>query len=129
MAEFLSELDIALRKDSDSIYILKSPLIYLSDIVGKIVVNKDFQTDCASVPRLPIAYALFGDRAHRESVIHDYLYRCDSQPQATYSEANRVFLEAMKLRGKGFFVRHGMFLGVVLGGWTYWHKKKVKDKL
>jgi len=72
---------------------------------------------------------LFGDRAHRESVIHDYLYRTDSVPQATYSQANNVFLEAMRVRGKGYFVRYAMYWGVVLGGWTAYHKKRVKDKL
>jgi hypothetical protein len=129
MAEFLKGLVISLREDSDTIYVLGDNLIYESDIVGRVVVPKGFQTDFASVPRVPIAYMLFGDRAHREAVLHDYLYRIDSQPQATYSQANNVFFEAMKLRGKGFFVRYGMYWGVVLGGWTAYHKKKVSDKL
>ena len=129
MAEFLTELDISLRGDSDKVYVLKSPLIYESDILDRIVVPPGFQSDFASVPRVPIAYMLFGDRAHREAVLHDYMYRIDSQPVATYSQANCVFLEAMKVRGKNLFVRHSMYLGVVLGGWTSYHKKKVFDVL
>ena len=118
-----------MKPDSDCIYILDSPLIYLSDIVGKIMVPEEFYTDFASVPRVPIAYMLFGDRAHREAVLHDYLYRMDSKPQATYMEANGVFYEAMVVRKKSFAVRHSMYWGVVLGGWTSYHKKKVGDVL
>ena len=128
MAQFLTELDARL-KDSDNVWVLAAPLIYQSDILGKITVPEGFLTDFASVPRIPIAYILFGDRAHCESVIHDYLYRIDSVPIATYSQANNVFYEAMKVRSKGFFVRHAMYYGVVAGGWTSFHKRKVADKL
>ena len=127
MSKFLSALDG--RSVDDKLWLLLSPLHYESDILGPIKVPLGFMTDFASVPRVPIAYMLFGDRAHRESVIHDYLYRTDSVPQATYSQANDVFLEAMKVRGKGYFVRYAMYWGVVLGGWTAYHKKRVKDKL
>ena len=127
MSKFLSALDG--RSVDDKLWLLLSPLHYESDILGPIKVPLGFMTDFASVPRVPIAYMLFGDRAHRESVIHDYLYRTDSVPQATYSQANNVFLEAMKVRGKGYFVRYAMYWGVVLGGWTAYHKKRVKDRL
>ena len=135
MAKFLTELEGSLRSDSDKIWVVHSPLIYRSDILivdenlGMITVPVGFETDFASVPRVPFVYEFFGDRAHREAVIHDYLYRIDSVPQATYSQANNVFFEAMKLRGKGFVVRYGMYWGVVLGGWTAYHKKKVEDRL
>lgn len=128
MAEFITSLDCKLR-DEDSIWCLDSPLIYISDIVGKVEVPTGFETDFASVPRIPIAYMLFGDKAHCESVIHDYLYRKDSVPLVSYSQANDVFLEAMKIRGKSFFVRYSMYWGVVLGGWTAYHKKNVYDKI
>jgi hypothetical protein len=129
MAKFITELEISLKPDSDKIYILDFPLIYKSDVLGTIKVPKEFYTDFASVPRVPIAYMFFGDRAHREAVLHDYLYRLDSKPQATYMEANRVFLEAMYVRKKSFVVRYIMYLGVVLGGWASYHKRKVEDIL
>ena len=31
-------------------------------------------TDLASVPRLPLAYSLFGGRGRRAAILHDYLY-------------------------------------------------------
>jgi hypothetical protein len=128
MAKFCTDLDCKL-KDSDTIWCLGAELIFESDILGKIEVPEGFETDFASVPRIPVAYTLFGDKAHREAVIHDYLYRIDSVPQASYSQANDVFLEAMKERGKSFFVRYSMYWGVVLGGWTSYHKKLVNEKL
>ena len=128
MAEFCTDLDCKLI-NNDSVWCLNSPLVYTSDIVGKVEVPAGFETDFASVPRVPIAYSLFGDRAHREAVIHDYLYRTDSVPQVSRSKADNVFFEAMKVRGKSFFVRYSMYWGVVLGGWTAYHKKNVMEKI
>ena len=128
MSKFLTELDARL-KDDDRIWILGSPLIYESDILGRIEVPAGFNTDFASVPRLPIVYMLYGDRAHRESVVHDWLYRIDSIPPATYDQANDVFLEAMECRGKRWLVRKFMYWGVCVGGFTSYHKRFVGDKL
>ena len=127
MPKFLTELDV--RCIDDGQWILDAPLRYESDIVGIVEVPTGFQTDFASVPRVPIAYMMFGDRAHREAVLHDYLYRIDSIPVVERSQADDVFLEAMKERGKGFFVRYAMYWGVRSGGWTAYHKKMVKDNL
>jgi len=129
MSKFLSELDTRLKHGSDTVWVLKFPLIYESDILGLIDVPVDFETDFASVPRVPIIYSMWGARSHREAVLHDYLFRIDSVPQATYSQANGVFLEAMAVRNKKRVVRYPMWWGVVLGGWTAYHKKYVNDKL
>ena len=127
MARFINELDIELIKD-DKIWKLGNPLLYESDILGLIKVPVGFETDLASVPRLPFIYTMWGGKAHREGVIHDYLYRIDSEPQATYSQANEVFFEAMDCRDKPWYVRYPMWWGVVLGGWGSYHKKKVADR-
>jgi len=128
MAKFLTELDARLIKD-DKIWKLDLPLEYESDILGLITVPEGFETDLASVPRVPIVYMFWGGKAHREGVLHDYLWRVDSIPSATYSQGNAVFFEAMKCRGKPVYVRYPMWWGVVLGGWTAYHKKYVADKL
>jgi hypothetical protein len=127
MARFLTDLDV--RCINDGAWRLDNPLRYESDIVGLIDVPATFQTDFASVPRVPFFFTLFGDRAHREAVLHDYLYRSDATPPAERSQADDVFLEAMKERGKGIFVRYAMWLGVRSGGWTAYHKKRVADPL
>jgi hypothetical protein len=129
MSRFLTELCADLKPCSDNVWIIDKPLIYESDLVGIIVVPICFETDFASVPRVPIAYMAFGGRAHREAILHDYLYRSDSIPTVTFMQANKVFLEAMKVRGKSFFVRWAMYSGVVAGGYFSYHKKNVMDKI
>ena len=128
-AQFLSELDIKLT-DNDCIWTLESPLVYYSELLDvKIEVPTGFETDFASVPRVPIAYMFYGGRCHREAVIHDYLYRTNSIPVVTFMQANDVFLEAMKVRGKSWGVRFPMYWGVCSGGYFSYHKRRVEDKL
>ena len=128
MSKFLTELECRL-KDDDTVWVLDAPLVYESDLVGRIEVPAGFETDFSSVPRVPIVYMAFGDRAHREAVLHDYLYRIDAVPAATFDQANDVFLEAMECRNKSWYIRWPMFWGVCFGGSGSFHQKRVGDKL
>lgn len=125
---FISELEVRLVK-GDGIWELESPLAYWSPIAGRVQVPAGFQTDFASVPRVPVVFTLYGNRAHREGVIHDYLFRKDSIPAVGFSRANRVFLEAMECRGKPRYVRWPMYLAVCAFSYLCYHKRKVFDKL
>ncbi len=142
---FQTALDVRLKDGDDKIWIVVSPLKYWSETLDKMITvptwfeiqgeeaGKDeplyFYTDFASVPRLPIFYTLWGDRAHREAVLHDYLYRIDSIPIVTKSEADSIFREAMKSTGKPWYIRYPMYLGVKIGGLSSYHKKRVRDRL
>jgi hypothetical protein len=131
MSKFLSELHAHLL-DDDTIWELDEPLIYQSDVLEGAILNvpKKFQTDFASIPRwIPIASNALLDKAHREAVLHDYLYRKDSVPVVSESQANNVLLEAMVVRGKSIYVRKPIYWGVCIGGWTAYHKLNVVDKL
>jgi len=104
----------------DKNFKLTSGLIYNSKLLNMTLkVPSGFITDFASVPRVPIAYTLFGNKAHHESVIHDYLYRTTPH-LCTRRQADNVFKEAMTSRKKGFFVKGSMWLGVRLGGKSSW---------
>ena len=127
-AQFITQLEAKLLND-DTIWELDSPLIFLSMKVGKIHVPTGFQTDFASVPRVPLAFELYGDKAHREGVVHDYLFRKDSVPNVAYMTANRVFYEAMEVRGKPWYVRWPMYLAVCACSKLCYHRRKVYDKL
>ena len=124
--KFTTNLSIELKEDS-KVWILTSTLVYESDLIGKVSVPIGFQTDLASVPRIPIIYAMWGDRAHREAVIHDYLFRIDSFPIVSFDIANKVLLEAMKARGRPWHIRYPMYWGVCIGAHGYYHKHKVAD--
>ncbi len=129
MSEFTTDLCAELIKD-DKIWKLTKALIYWSDLLDSLVmVPAGFETDLASVPRLPIAYTFWGGKAHREAVLHDYLYRIDAEPAVSFDQANSVFLEAMEARGKSRFIRWPMYVGVCLGGRSSYHQKKVRDEL
>ena len=111
-SKFLTELEC--KEIGEGRWQLLSDLVYQSEILkGGVLVPKGFVTDFASVPRVPIAYMLFGDRAHREAVVHDFLYQ---KHVVKKSVADKVFLEAMKARGKKRAIRWAMYMGVVLGG-------------
>jgi hypothetical protein len=130
-------------KDGDRIWIVTAPLKYWSELLNRLIVvppwfeteNEEtpvqdfFETDFASVPRVPVVYEAWGDRAHREAVLHDYLYRIDSTPVVAKAIADSVFLEAMQSTGKPWYISRFMYWGVCLGGGSSYHKKKVRGKL
>ena len=125
MSEFLTELEVTLL--GDNIWRLDADLVYNSTRFGIITAPAGLQMDFCSVPRIPLVFDFFGDTCHREGVIHDYLYRIDAVPKLVRSQADYAFLEAMKCRGK--LCAYPMYLGVRIGGWTAWHKRKIGDKL
>ena len=47
----------------------------------------NMETDLASVPRLPLIFWWWGDRVHREAVLHDGTYRCGFKIYVFRSEA------------------------------------------
>lgn len=126
---FENKLHVVLKDGSDSIWILTQPLLYRSRAHGLIETPAGFETDFASVPRIPIVYRLWGDRAHREAVLHDYLFRKNAVPKLPFLECNGVFLEAMESRGVRWGIRYPMYAGVCAGGrWAY-HRRNVGDEL
>jgi hypothetical protein len=60
------------------------------------VVPKDFVTDLASVPRLPLVYLLTAGTAHAPAIVHDFQYRSPRLRRVTSkAEADSVFYEGM----------------------------------
>jgi hypothetical protein len=127
MAKFVTTLLLA--DVSDLIWKLHEPLVFDSDIVGRVIVPAGFYTDLASVPKVPLVYEAWGNRAHYEAVIHDFLYCKDSLPNVSFDQANEVFLEAMQVRGKPWYISRFMYWGVCFGGLSSYHRRNVGDKL
>ena len=132
LPQFLSELKT--QDIDDNSFFLLEPLRYYSRILnGVIEVEKGFISDGSSVPRVPIIYWFFGNRAHGESVVHDRLYRAKDHEVHIVAPsgqviikkiqkcvADAVFLEAMEARNKSLFVRKPMYWGVKFGGLSSW---------
>jgi hypothetical protein len=108
--------DIGIYGDR-TIYRLEAPLVYDNGVLV-ITVPAGIETDLASVPRVPIAYMAWGDRAHREAVLHDYLYSIGAVPDLPRSECDELFRQAMISRGNPWRIYQPMYWGVRLGGWT-----------
>ena len=92
---------------------LTEPLIFCSEF-GTIETPAGFVTDFASVPRVPLAYWLFGSRANRPATTHDDIYRSGRFPR---SLADKIFREAMAADGYLMPTRWTMFSSVRLFGW------------
>ena len=107
-----------------TVYRLLEPLIYDSG-EQVITVPAGFETDLASVPRLPIVYMMWGDRAHRESVLHDYLYRIASVPDLIRADCDALFRLAMISRDNPWWIYQPMYWGVRIGGCTSYKKLPV----
>lgn len=126
MAAFCSTLDIRLKGRKK--WITLAPLVYVSSVADRrIVVPAEFITDLASVPRLPLAYMLAGDRAPGPAVVHDYLYQLPSWGDRALADA--IFFEAMGLHqpvlgfeAENAAIRRMMWAAVRAGGWVPWNK-------
>ena len=119
MSRFLTRclLQIADNTD-DGLWILAVPLIYQSDVAGAtITVPAGFQTDLASVPRLPLVFLLAGDCAREAAVVHDYLYTSHQVDRVT---ADAVLREASAVTGVPAWRRSLMCAGVRLRGARHW---------
>lgn len=101
---------------------LLETFIYDSDVVAqRIIIPAGFVTDFASVPRVPIAYLLFGGRANSAATVHDWLYTTGMFPKR---QCDAVFYEAMRASGVRLDIAWWMWLGVAWGGGRAWREHR-----
>lgn len=115
-ARFLDPLQVAREGGR---WRLLGRLRYESALLKRTVaVPAGFDTDFASVPRLPFMFWFLGARVYAPAVIHDFLYRTACESRA---DADAVFYEAMDAaREVGPIARWIMWAGVRVGGhWSY----------
>jgi hypothetical protein len=105
---------------------LAADLVYESDRLQRVItVPAGFETDFASVPRLPVVYLAAGGTARKAAVVHDYLYR---QSGVARADADAVFLEAMKASGQPAWRATLMWLGVRGFGWQFYRELEPKTE-
>ncbi len=86
-------------------------------------VPEGFETDFASVPRLPFVFLVMGDTAQRAAVLHDFMYSggVDNAGRGvTRAEADAIFRAAMEKDGLGWMRRGMMWAGVRLFGGSHY---------
>jgi len=79
---------------------LAEPLVYVARDGRTFFVPAGFETDFASVPRIPLAYWLTGDTAHLSAALHDFLCRVlHRHGLMSWAEAALHFRDAMRAEG------------------------------
>jgi hypothetical protein len=119
MSQFLTRCALEAASDQDDgRWILCKPLVYQSDVAKQtFTVPEGFETDLASVPRLPVVYLLTGDTARAAAVVHDYLY---SERKVSRKVADAVLREASEVSGVPAWRRWVMWVGVRIGGSSHY---------
>lgn len=110
------------EKEGRAVWRLLDPFIWKD-----IVVPMGFETDFASVPRLPLAYLTCGDVAHEAATVHDYLYCKDAVPNVTRKEADDTFLAIMEELGESWWRRQVMHKMVRMFAGGSFHKRNTGD--
>lgn len=123
---FLTDLDLIDRSSGRGRvrFLLQTPLVYRSRILGRIRVPAGFATDFASIPRLLWIVLPPVGAYDRAAVVHDYLY---ADGLCTREEADAVLLEAMRASGVSEGTAGVIYRGVRIGGWWAWRQHRKQD--
>lgn len=118
MDRFQLPLRVELLGDRETWRLLE-PFAYRDPDHGLIEVPAGFATDFASVPRLPLTFALLGQYGHAAAVLHDWLYGAG---KLSREAADRVFLNALRSSGIARWRAWLMWAGVRVGGASRYRK-------
>jgi hypothetical protein len=120
VSKFVGDLVVKLVKDDASgLWELTQPLVYQSDLLGKsVTVPAGFKTDFCSVPRIPFAFDLLGNRARMSGCVHDFLY---TAPHLTDRKtADCVLKEMLQIDGVNDLEAEMFYLAVRVGAASHW---------
>lgn len=119
MSEFIGRINAVLvSDDQDGLWRLLEPLSFHSDLMGRtFTAPAGFETDFCSVPRVPLAYTMLGNRARKSGAIHDWLYTVH---EVTREQADQVLREMLVLNGVSACEADQFYLAVRLFGASHW---------
>lgn len=127
-ARFLNSLRVELvdtnADDGRGLWRLTAPLLYCSALLDDVlIVPSGFETDFASVPRVPIAFLLCGDTASRAATLHDALYTAGPRGERMVPDratADALLKEAALAEGVPAWRAWLLWAGVRVGGASHW---------
>lgn len=124
-APWVGRLAAALIEDDESgVWELLEPLGFVSTVAGRtITAPVGHRTDFCSVPRVPLAYDMLGNRARRAGTLHDLLYVTH---ELSREVADKVLYEMLLVDGVGVFEAHEFLLAVRAFGGSHWGPDPVK---
>lgn len=121
MSEFVGRLRVELVDDTKAgLFDLIDTFGFKSDVAKMtFVAPVGFRTDFCSVPRVPLAYEMLGNRARRAGTIHDLLYKTHVVPRKLADEVLREML-LMPEEGVCHFEAMEFYLAVRTFGGSHW---------
>lgn len=116
---FIGDLSVKLITDDQSgLWELLEPLGFQSAVTGvTITAPVGHRTDFCSVPRVPLAYDMLGNRARKAGALHDRLYVTHELPREM---ADRVLREMLLQDGVGEYEAEAFYLAVRNFGGSHW---------
>lgn len=119
LAGFIGDLVAKLIDDDESgKWELQAPLsFYSSELDRSFTAPVGFTTDFCSVPRVPIAYDMLGNRARKSGTLHDWLYTTHVVDRET---ADKLLREMLQQNGVDECEAQAFYLAVRLGGGSHW---------
>lgn len=115
---------LRLEEHGSKEWVLLEPFTYATLVLGhplEITVRQNFITDLASIPQLAQFLISKVGRHRLGAIIHDGLYREAGKHPVTRSQADSIFLEAMKAANVPLWRRSLMYSAVRAGGWVTWN--------
>ena len=114
------------ESDGRTVWELDEPFEYTNGVI-KITIDKGFQCDFCSVPRVPIAYLLVGAIGEEAGLVHDYGYREGAEPKMTRLEVDKLFYNILGECGISWWKRKAMYYAVRMCAGSNWHARKVSE--
>ena len=98
---------------------LLADLVYNDKVHGLIGIPEGFETDFASVPRIPVVFELVGGYGHAAACVHDYLYH---HGDLSRKEVDAILFRALRDTNNGKIRSVLMYAGVRAFGWMFYKK-------
>ena len=117
--------ELVLRWISDGVWAVNEPLI-VNVKIGLVAVPVGFVTDGPSIPKMPLLYEEFRDRAWPAAVVHDWLYSKECPIDISRDQADETFHELMDALYPGWIDRvknDDEYAGVRACGEMFFRKK------
>lgn len=122
---FITPFDVRLIASDPEYWELLCDLVFDSSAFGQVTAKAGFVTNCASVPRIPVAFLLLGGYAKKPSALHDHLYSFPGE--MTREQCDKIFLEAMKADGVSAWRRNAMYIAVRAFGGKHFVTGKIRE--
>lgn len=124
LGRFVVEL---IEDDRDGLWDHQEPFGFRDKDGNEYWAPRGHRTDFCSVPRVPLAYEMLGNRARKSGSIHDLLYSSKRPPGMTREKADNLLYEMLLLNGISPCEAEQFRLAVRMFGADHWEASPSPD--